>query len=91
MSDFSKSIKDYFFDENMDSFWKEFLIRSTYSHNIICVVFLAIILLIFILSNTLFKFIDCLIERKSTKEEIIKEVENKNVEIGLGKYYRTLI
>jgi hypothetical protein len=81
---FSNSIKNILYDENLDSFWKEYIIRSTYSHNIICVVFLAIVLLVFILSNTLFRFIDCLIERKTSKEEIIKEIEEKNIEIGLG-------
>lgn len=84
MNDFSNSIKNYFLYDDMDSFWKELLIRSTYSHNMICVIFLGIILLTFILTHTLFKFLDCLIVRKISKEENIKAIEKKNVEIGLG-------
>lgn len=91
MGKFSNSIKEYFINEDMNPTLKELIIRSTYSHNIICVIFLTIVLLVFILSNTLFRFIDCLFERKVSKEENIKEIEKKNVEIGLGIPFNFLV
>lgn len=70
--------------ENLTGISKEVVKRLTLSHNILCLVFLSIIIVILLLRLTLFPIISWILQKRLSKEEKFRIIERKNLEIGLG-------
>lgn len=77
--------------ENLTGFNKEVVKRLTLSHNILCLIFLAIIIIILFLRLTLFPIISWILQKRLSKEENFRKIERKNLEIGLGISKKILI
>jgi len=77
-------MKSFINSDNLNGFNKEIVDRLTLPHNILCVIFLAIIIIILIFRLTFFPIFSYICGKKLSKREIIKKLERKNVEIGLG-------
>ena len=73
--------------ENLSGFEKEVVNRLTLPHNILCLIFLAIIIVILFLRMTLFPILSWIMQKKLSKEEKFRMIEKKNLEIGLGNIF----
>lgn len=77
----SDNIKNLVTVTNDDNYYtNEIITRITLSHNLICLIFLALLIIIVILRYTVFSFFE-LICKKSKRREM---VERKNMEIGIA-------
>jgi hypothetical protein len=65
-----------------NNFLQDILSRITLPHNLLCLIFLGLIILIFIFRISLYWLFEYFCYRKNSTN-----IEKKNLEIALGKYY----
>lgn len=84
LDDFADSIKNIF-DVDTSTFAYEVIDRMTLPHNVLCLIYLLLLALIFILRLSIYEMVEICCSKIFYKELIKKKIEERNLEVGLGK------